>query len=49
MRWEGRVARMEERTGAIRVLVRKSEVAEILSRPGHRRKNNIKLDLQEVG
>ena len=48
MRWEGRVARMGERTGANRVLVGKSEIREILARPGHRRKNNIKLDFQEV-
>jgi hypothetical protein len=39
---------MGERTGANRVLVGKSEVREILARPGHRRKNNIKLDVQEV-
>jgi hypothetical protein len=48
MRWVGRVARTGERTGANRILVEKSEVREILVRPGHRRKNNIKLDLQEV-
>jgi hypothetical protein len=40
---------MGERTGAIRVLMGKSEVTEILARPGHGKKNNIKLDLQEVG
>jgi len=48
MRWEGRVARMGVRTGANRVLVGESEVREILARPGHRGKYNIKLDFQEV-
>jgi len=48
MKWAGRVACMGERTGANRVFVEESEVREILARPGHRRKNNIKLDLQEV-
>jgi hypothetical protein len=28
--------------------VGKAEVREILARPGYKRKNNIKLDLQEV-
>jgi hypothetical protein len=44
----GRVARIGERTGAHRVFVEKSEVREILVRPGHRRKNDIKLDFHEV-
>ena len=39
---------MGKRTGANRFLAGKSEVKEILARPGHRKKNNIKLDLQEV-
>jgi len=48
MRWDGCLARMGERTGANRVLVGKSEVREIFARSGPRRKNNIKLNPQEV-
>jgi hypothetical protein len=48
MRWEGLVECMGERRGANRVLVGKSEVREILARPGNRRNNYIKLVLLEV-
>jgi len=48
MRWAGHVARMGERRGVYRILVRKPEGKRPL---GSRRrwKDNIKMDLQEVG
>jgi hypothetical protein len=42
MRWAGRVARMEERKGAYRVLVGKPERKRPIARPKHRWKDNIK-------
>jgi len=48
MRWEGHVTRMGKRRGAYRVLVGKRG-GRPLGRPRHRRKDNIKKDLQEVG
>ena len=47
--WAEHVARMGERRGVYRVLVGKSEGKRSLGRPGRRREDNIKLDLQEVG
>ena len=49
MRWAGRVARIGERKGVYRALVEKLEEKRQLRRPRHRRGNNIKTDLQEVG
>ena len=49
MRWTGHVARMGDRRGVYRVLVRKHEGKKPLGRPGHRWEDNIKMDLQEVG
>ena len=49
MRWAGHVARMGEDRGVHRVLVEKPEGKEPLGRPRHRREDNIKMDLQEVG
>ena len=49
MRWAGHVARMGERRGVCRVLVGKPEGKRPLGRPGRRWKDNIKMDLQEVG
>ena len=49
MRWAGHVARMEERRGVYRVLVGKLEGKRPLGRPGLGWKDNIKMDLQEVG
>jgi len=49
MRWAGHVARIGERRGAYRVLVRKPEGKRPLGRPRRRWKDNIKIDLQEVG
>jgi hypothetical protein len=38
-----------EMRGVYRVLVRKPEGMRALGRPRHRREDNIKMDLQEVG
>ena len=43
------VARMGESRGVYRVLVGQPEGKRPLGRPKHRRKVNIKVDLQEVG
>ena len=49
MRWAGHVERMRERRGLYRVLVGKPEGKRPLGRPRSRWKDNIKMDLQEVG
>jgi hypothetical protein len=49
MRWAGHVARMGEGRGMYRVLVGKPERKRPLGRPRRRWKDNIKIDLQEVG
>ena len=49
MWWEGHVARMGERRGVCRSLVWKPEGKRPFGRPRLRWKNNIKMDLQEVG
>jgi len=49
MRWVGHVARMGERRGVYRVLVGKPVGKRPLGRPRSRWKDNIKMDLQEVG
>jgi hypothetical protein len=43
------VERLEEKRGACRVLVGKTEGKRPPGRPRHKRENNIKMDLQEVG
>jgi hypothetical protein len=48
-RWAGHVALMGENRGVHRVLVGKPEGKRPLGRPGLRRKDNIKMDLQEIG
>jgi len=48
MRWVGHVARMGEKRGEYRVLVRKPEGKRPLGRP-RRGWEDIKMDLQEVG
>ena len=48
MRWARRVARIGERRGVYRVLVGRPERKSPLGRPRHRRKHNIKMDIQEV-
>ena len=47
--WAGHVARMGERRGVYRVLVGRPEGKRPLGRPRRRWKDNIKMDLQEVG
>jgi hypothetical protein len=48
-RWVGYVAHTGERRDAYRVLVGKTEGKRRLGRPGRRREDNIKMELQEVG
>jgi hypothetical protein len=49
IRWAGHVARMGEGRGAYRFLVGRPEGRRPLGRPRRRLKDNIKMDLQEVG
>jgi hypothetical protein len=49
MRWAGHVAHMGEERGVYRVLVGKPKGKRPLGRPWRRWKDNIKMDLQEVG
>jgi hypothetical protein len=49
MKWAGLVARMGEGRGVHRVMVGKPEGKRPLGRPRHRRDDNVKMDLQEVG
>jgi hypothetical protein len=49
MGWVGHVARMGEERGVHRALVGRPEVKRPLGRPRRRGKDNIKMDLQEVG
>jgi hypothetical protein len=49
MRWTGQVAHMGEGRGFYRVLVGRSEGKRPLGRARRRWKNNIKIDLREIG
>jgi hypothetical protein len=49
MRGAGHVARIGERRGIHRVLVRKTEGKRTLGRPKRRLEDNIKMELQKVG
>jgi hypothetical protein len=49
MRWAGHATHMVEGRGAYRILVGRPEGRRPLGRPRHRREDNIKIDLQEVG
>jgi len=49
MRFVGYEARVGERRGAYRVLVKKPGVKRSLGRPRSRREDNINLDHKEVG
>jgi len=49
IKWVKHVARMGEKRGVYRVLVGKPEGKRPLGRPSRRWKDNIKMDLQEVG
>ena len=48
MRWAGHVARMDEESGAYRVLVGKPEGKRPLGRPRRRWVDNVRMDLREV-
>jgi hypothetical protein len=49
LRWAGHVARIGVRRGAYRALVGKPEGRRPLGRPRRRWKDNIKMDLREIG
>jgi transcription termination factor 2 len=49
MRWAGHVARMGEDRGVYRVLVGRPQGKRPLGRPRRRWKDNIKIDLREIG
>jgi hypothetical protein len=49
MRWAGHVARMGDGRGVYRILVGMPEGKRPLGRPRRRWKNNIKMDLREIG
>jgi len=49
VRWVGHVARIGERRGVFRLLVRKPEGKRPHERHRHRWKDDIKMDLQVVG
>jgi hypothetical protein len=49
MRWAGHVARRGKKRVAYRILVWRPEGRRPLGRPRHRREDNIKMDLQDVG
>jgi hypothetical protein len=49
MRWAGHVARMGEKRNAYRILVGKPEEKRPLGRPRCRWKNNIKMELRNIG
>ena len=49
IKWAGHVARIGERRGVDRVLVRKPDGKRSPGRPRRRWEGNIKMDLQEVG
>jgi hypothetical protein len=49
LRWARHITRMGESRGAYSVLVGKPERRRPLRRPRHRWKDNIKIDLREVG
>jgi hypothetical protein len=48
MKWAGHVARMGEKRGGYKMLVRKREEKRPLRRPMPRGEDNIKMDLQDV-
>jgi hypothetical protein len=49
VRWVGHVAQLGEKRGVCRFLVGKPEGKRPLVRTRHRREDNIRMDLQEVG
>jgi hypothetical protein len=49
MKWAGHVARMGQGRGICRVLVERLESKRSVGRPRHRWKDNINMDLREIG
>jgi hypothetical protein len=49
MRWAGYVARIAKKGNAYRILVGKPEGKRPVGRPRHRRVDNIRMDLSEIG
>jgi hypothetical protein len=49
LRWAGQVARMEEGRSAFKILTGKPTGKRSLVRPRRRWKNNIRMDLKEIG
>jgi hypothetical protein len=49
IRWEGMWHTWGEKRNAYRILVGKPEGKRPLGRPRHRREDNIKMDLREIG
>ena len=49
MRWAGHVACMVERRGVYRILVGRPEGNILHAKPRYKWKNNIKVELQELG
>jgi len=49
MRWGGQIARMGNRRGVYRILMRRTEGRRSLGRYRRRWEDNIKMDIQEVG
>jgi hypothetical protein len=49
MKWTGHVARMREKRNAYRILVGNPEGKRPLGRPRRRWKDNIRMDLREIG
>ena len=49
LRWAGHVARMEEGRSAFNILTGKPTGKRPLERPRRRWKNNIRMDLEEIG
>jgi hypothetical protein len=48
-RWAGRVAHMEKKRNAYRMLARMPEEKRPVGRPRHRWEDNIKMDVREIG
>ena len=49
LRWVGHIARMEEGRGAFKILTGKPTGKRPLKRPRRRRKDNIRMDVKEIG
>ena len=49
LRWAGHVVRMEEGKSAFKILTGKPAGKRPLGRPRRRRKDNIRMDLEEIG